>query len=98
MTEQLMTLTQCLELLKSSGYKITKPRAPKTKPGTGGIKTVNPFNHPYPHAKLYNNTLTSIERLRKVNGRLPMVKNDDLRNWSISGKPPVVDEGVDNPR
>lgn len=28
------------------------------------IKTVNPLKHPYPHAKLYNITLTKISRLR----------------------------------
>lgn len=38
------------------------------------MKTTNPFNHPYPHAKLDNAQLTSIKRLSKApEGRLPMV-------------------------
>ena len=39
------------------------------------MKTTNPFNHPFPHAKLDNATLTSIKRLSKApeKGRFPMV-------------------------
>jgi hypothetical protein len=50
------------------------------------MKTVNPFKHPYPHAKLYNVTLTSIARLSKGNSHLSrhMIENDDVRNFAIS--------------
>ncbi len=38
------------------------------------MKTVNPHNHQYPHAKIDNVQLTSISRLRKSpERRLPMV-------------------------
>ena len=38
------------------------------------MTTSNPFNHPFPHAKLDNATLTSIKRLSKSPElRLPMV-------------------------
>jgi hypothetical protein len=38
------------------------------------MKTANPFNHPFPHAKLDNAKLTSIKRLSKApERRLPMV-------------------------
>ena len=30
------------------------------------MKTANPFNHPFPHAKLDNAQLTSIKRLSKA--------------------------------
>ena len=38
------------------------------------MKTTNPFDHPFPHAKLDNATLTSIKRLSNPpKWRLPMV-------------------------
>jgi hypothetical protein len=38
------------------------------------MKTTNPFNHPFPHAKLDNAQLTSIKRLSKApERRLSMV-------------------------
>ena len=43
------------------------------------MKTSNPFDHPFPHAKLDNAKLTSIKRLRKSpDRRLPMV---GYRTW-----------------
>ena len=62
-----------------------KPKAPKK----GG--TVNPFGHPYPHARLYNNKLTDIGRLSK-NCTYPTISNNDIRNYSISGKVPNSEE------
>ena len=47
--------------------------------------TVNPFGHPFPHARLYNNTLT---KFGPQNWSPPMIPNNDLRNYSISGKVP----------
>jgi hypothetical protein len=46
-------------------------------------KTTNPLNHPFPHAKLVNISLTSIKRLNKGCQRLSahMIENDDPRNW-----------------
>lgn len=62
------------------GYlRAAKPKRPKA----GG--TVNPFDHPYPHARLYNNKLTAIARLSKPSkNRLPMIENDDPRNYRLS--------------
>ena len=38
------------------------------------MKTTNPFNHPFPHAKIDNVQLTSIKRLSKApEQRFPMV-------------------------
>jgi hypothetical protein len=38
------------------------------------MKTTNPHNHPFPHAKLDNGELTSIKRISKApDRRLPMV-------------------------
>jgi hypothetical protein len=38
------------------------------------MTTINPFNHPFPHAKIDNAQLTSIKRLSKPpEQRLPMV-------------------------
>jgi hypothetical protein len=51
------------------------------------VKTTNPLKHAYPHAKLQNVTLTSINRLTKTTAWLSrhMIENNDLRNWSLSG-------------
>lgn len=40
-------------------------REKKPKREKGSIQTTNPYGHPFPHAKLRNVTLTSIERLSK---------------------------------
>jgi hypothetical protein len=54
-----MELEQALALVRAAGYRTTKPK-PKTD-----YETTNPFNHPFPHAKLKNIKLTSISRLSK---------------------------------
>ena len=48
------------------------------------MKTVNPHNHAFPHAKLYNVKLTSITRLNKGNTPGKLIDNDDVRNFAIS--------------
>jgi len=54
--------------------------------GAGVMKTVNPHKHAFPHAKLYNHTLTGIGRLAKYSEKLSrhMIENEDIRNYSIS--------------
>jgi hypothetical protein len=49
-------------------------------------QTTNQFRHAFPHAKLYNVTLTPISRLTRGNSWLSrhMIENDDLRNFAIS--------------
>jgi hypothetical protein len=54
-------LEQAMALVRAAGYRISKPTKPKSQ-------TVNPFNHPFPHARLYNNTLTN--SLGKCPGRI----------------------------
>ena len=53
---------------------------------SAAIKTTNPFKHKFPHAKLQNVTLTSINRLSKNTEKLSLslIQNQDLRNYSIS--------------
>jgi hypothetical protein len=55
-------------------------------PKTAAVKTVNPHKHAYPHAKLYNITLTPISRLTKGVEKLSgsLIQNSDVRNYSIS--------------
>ena len=49
-------------------------------------QTTNPFRHAFPHAKLYNVTLTPISRLSRNASWLSrhMIENGDLRNFAIS--------------
>ena len=61
------------------------------------MKTVNPFKHPYPHAKLYNHTLSSVKRLSKFRSLSAwqsysshMIANDDPRNFSITYAPKFI--------
>jgi hypothetical protein len=52
------------------------------------MKTVNPFKHAFPHARLYNVKLTSITRLSKMPPNVcryfRFVENNDRRNFMIS--------------
>ena len=82
-----MELEQALKVVRAAGYKVTAPRQRKEN----GIQTTNPFNHPFPHAKLRNVTLSSINRLSKVSDRFSshLIPNNDLRNYSITGKVPA---------
>jgi rRNA maturation protein Nop10 len=59
----------------------------KAKPAKHG-GTVNPYGHPFPHAKLYNTVLTP--RLIGATGNHcgHMIENNDPRNYSISGNVP----------
>ena len=50
------------------------------------MKSVNPHNHPFPHARLVNHKLTPITRLSKGNEKLSahLISNGDIRNFAIS--------------
>ena len=50
--------------------------------------TTNPYGHPFPHAKLMNVKLTPrlIGKCKIVYRHL--IPNNDIRNYSISGKVP----------
>lgn len=61
-------LEQALQIVKAAGYRVSKPK--EKRPANGEIKAVNPLNHPYPHAKLYNISLSSISRLSKYSETL----------------------------
>jgi len=49
--------------------------------------TVNPYGHPFPHAKLYNVKIAP-RLLNPKGGAVVLIPNDDIRNYSISGKVP----------
>jgi hypothetical protein len=71
-------LAKAAGVAHSRGGVLVNPKAP--------IKTTNPLKHAFPHAKLKNITLTSINRLSKNTERLSLslIQNQDLRNYSIS--------------
>jgi hypothetical protein len=59
------------------------------------MKTTNPFNHPFPHAKLDDAQLTSIKRLSKPpEQRLPMVGDSrrDIYDQTLRKKDFAADE------
>jgi hypothetical protein len=65
------------------------PRVTKRKHReTGAIETVNPYGHPFPHAKLYNVRITP-RLIGKQSWSPKMIDNNDPRCWPISGKPPA---------
>ena len=81
-----MSLDEALNVVRAAGYRVSKPK-PKPKPKPRQSDTVNPFGHAFPHARLRNITLTSIERLSKNNDAVSrhLIENDDARNWQLHG-------------
>ena len=80
-----MDLDQALAIVQAAGYTVKYK-----KQKSAGIQTINPLNHLFPHAKLNNIKLTSISRLGAAPRRqpIPMIANNDPRNWTLSGKTP----------
>jgi len=79
-----MELEKALSIVRAAGYRVTYPKG-KTKQNETkqGVATVNPLGHAFPHAKLYNVTLTKINRLFK--GEQPRtIDNSDIRNQAIT--------------
>ena len=62
-------------------------QATRKRKQTNGDGTVNPYGHPFPHARLYNVSLTP-RLIGKQSWSPRMIPDSDPRNYPLTGKAP----------